>query len=420
MQSSGSQRKRKLNNKGMSLVEVMIGIVILGIASGVLLRSFVVAMQANKSAKEKQRTTTAAQSIMEGFKAYDIEELCRQFSGVIDADGNYSNPYVKVMANVGSAWEEVIVDEEGAPVSDGRHIFVLKDISFESKLYDARVEVVPKSEWTKDMAEFEAMNSYLDAVYIQPADQDRGAYDAIQQRIINLLSGIDERFSLEDFQADNLNIDKKTTVIIESPSEGVCVVTVKTVYDYEYAAGDFTYIEDDGNVVSVPFGEIIESLELPETCIYDNTSTGAPLENIYLYYYPAYEKVTGVNTETITLQNDSGEEQNIYLIKQVNAALSNIKLTTYENLYEPIVTGTGGNINLYHNLNDNLAGGSNTATVTISGVTEMAQIVENNPEYLVYEVIVSIYKDGTVNKGVPWDEDTAPTPLLQLNGSMNK
>ena len=449
MQNSGSQRKRKLNNKGMSLLEVMIGIIILGIVSGALLRSFVVAMQANQSAKQKQRTTTAAQSIMEGFKAYDIEELCRQFS---------SDDSFKMMENVEHV-EEITVGEGEEPAPNGQHIFVLQGVTFETKKYDARVVVTPKSEWTKDdMADFEEMNNYLDAVYTQPANQDRTAYTRIRQIIVNEINKLadgEERFLLEDLEKDNLRVDKKITVTIESAGEDGCVVKVKTIYEFSYSAQEFTYIDADGIEQSVSFDGMTDGLIYDDlngstklvsaladgeeesfvSIRYNNTLTGAPLENVYIYYYPAYKDIgesgninandIRIDSEEIVLKNSydpgTGEPLNVYVIKQVNSLLSNTKLNIYEVSYQPTVTGViegdGCPIVLYNNLKENLAGTNGPVpTPNISGVTDMGTLVKEKPEadYLVYDVEVYIYKEGKLDSEAPKDL------LLQLNGSMNK
>lgn len=449
MQNSKSQRKQKLNNKGLSLVEVMVGIVILAIVTGPLLSSFVSAMRYNQRAKERQRTTTAAQSIMEGFKAYDIEELCWQFSN------DPAHPF-RVIANLdsstGAVSEEALSDrgDDGVPDTsivmqvdgtfafepavDGHYAFVMQNISFKidesdvAKLYDARVEVRPKAplpdadfDGTQNMAAFEDMNSYLDAVYKQPANQDQLAYTQILNLLLDELNDTDEserEFLLEDLETDKLYVSKLTTVSIESPSANVCVVTVKTVYQYE--AVHYPYEAADGSEQELVFSGELDATGSPAV-IYNNTLTeaeGARLENIYLYYYPAYKNVADVkiNAETILLQNDSGEAKNVYLIKQVNGTLSNGRLLTCENSYTPTVTGTGSTIYLYHNLKKNLASDSGTVgTLTVSGVTENPQIVERNPEYLLYEVVVSIYEAGAAANGFP-----AESCLLELNGSMNK
>ena len=445
MRNSGSQRKRKLNNRGLSLVEVMVGIVILGIVTGPLLHSFVSAMRYNQRAKERQRTTTAAQSIMEGFKAYDIEELCWQFSS------DPAHPF-RVIANSGVVSEEALSDRSGdgvpdtsilpqadgtlafEPASDGHYAFVMQNISFESKLYDARVEVRPKAplpdadfNGTQNMAAFEDINGYLDAIYKPQANRDQLAYTLILNKLLDKLNeedASDEEFLLADLDTDKLRVEKETTVTIASPDAGVCVVTVTTVYKYD--ARHYPYEDADGNEQELGFHGNLgvddddDSAVIYTEEIYNNTQTaadGAHLEKVYLYYYPAYRDVSGVkiSSETIILQNNSGEAKDIYLIKQVNGTLSNVWLNNYENSYSPTVTGTGSAINLYHNLNTNLAGGGTTASVSISGVTEKTQLVENNPEYLLYEVIVSVYEEGAAANGFP-----AESCLLELNGSMNK
>ncbi len=455
MRNSGSQRKRKRNNKGMSLVEVMVGIVILGIVTGPLLHSFVSALRYNQRAKERQRTTTAAQSIMEGFKAYDIEELCWQFSG------DPAHPF-RVIANLDSTTgvvsEEALSDRNGdgapdtsilsqadgtlafEPASDGHYAFVMQNISFKlddsdtAKLYDARVEVRPKAplpdadfDGTQNMAAFEDINGYLDAIYKPQANRDQIAYTLILNKLLNKLNEEDaseQDFLLEDLDTGKLRVDKETTVTIASPAAGVCVVTVTTVYQYD--ARLYPYEDADGNEQELGFHGNLgidddeDSAVIYIDEIYNNTQTaadGARLEKVYLYYYPAYRNVAGVkiNSETIALQNNSGEAKDIYLIKQVNGTLSNVWLNNYENSYTPTVTGEGSTINLYHNLNTNLAGGGTTASVSISGVTEMTQLLENNPQYLLYEVVVSVYEEGAAANGFPAD-----SCLLELNGSMNR
>ena len=80
---SRNKMKQKVlkNNKGMTLVEILVAMMILTVVSLVLLRAFVSATKYNKIAKEKQREITLAQSIMESFKAYDMEEIVKQFHG---------------------------------------------------------------------------------------------------------------------------------------------------------------------------------------------------------------------------------------------------------------------------------------------------------------------------------------------------
>ena len=77
--------ERKLNkNAGFSLVELLIAVTILAIIVIPLLHMFVTTSRLNGKAKQKQRATTVAQNLIEGMKAYDINELREQFNQPVD------------------------------------------------------------------------------------------------------------------------------------------------------------------------------------------------------------------------------------------------------------------------------------------------------------------------------------------------
>lgn len=71
---------KRFNNKGMSLVELLIAVVILAVIVVPLLHAFVTSSKVNAKAKSKLRQTAVAQDIMEGLKAYSVEDLVYQFN----------------------------------------------------------------------------------------------------------------------------------------------------------------------------------------------------------------------------------------------------------------------------------------------------------------------------------------------------
>lgn len=94
MRSSKMLFGKKLNNKGMSLVEVIVAITILGLVAVPVLHSLTTAMVYNAKARNRQEMTLTAESIMETFKGYDLDELKVRFStggagieGIRVADG---------------------------------------------------------------------------------------------------------------------------------------------------------------------------------------------------------------------------------------------------------------------------------------------------------------------------------------------
>ena len=93
-------RKKPQNNKGFSLVEVLVAMLIIAIICVPLIRSFVVSANVNKKAKRIQNATDVAQSVAEYFSNNSMEDLkvlvdSDDYSSVKDADGNdvitYSN-----------------------------------------------------------------------------------------------------------------------------------------------------------------------------------------------------------------------------------------------------------------------------------------------------------------------------------------
>ncbi|MCH5271235.1 MAG: type II secretion system protein [Lachnospiraceae bacterium] len=447
-----SKSRRKLNNQGLSLIEVLVAIIILAIVTGPLLQSLVTGIRLNAKAKEKQRLTTAAQSIMEGLKAYDVEHISMQFNGW----------GMRLIANATSYYEEPISDRNGdgtfdvsidplngnfLPASDGRYAFVLVGVKFDGmegiadKFYDARIDISPNTVWNPSLAgdgsvgliDVVDMNEYLDAVYKQPANMDQSMYALIVQNLLDELNDKNEsgdELELHDLEimakpengGAKLTVNKIITVTVsEGGDSSINIVTIETKYIYE--ATGFTYTNAAGDEQELEFsGE--EFAADSGTVVYNNTNTaanGARLENVYIYYYPAYPRYspyssseTTIATEKIILQNNTSEKD-FYLVKQIDNSISHANLSVYENKYSASVAGSGA-ITLYHNLNEDLSTGNMLFTPSISGVTEGASgsMIGNTQEILLYNVKISLYEEGAAAAGFPPE-----ALLLELNGSMN-
>ncbi len=427
MWNVGRHRKQKLNNKGLSLVEILVAVVILALVTGPLLHSFVSAARYNQRAKERQRTTTAAQSVMEGFKAFDLEELCWQFSG------DPAHPFRVYSGATGSSTGTYVGEVDGVrqfiPSADNTYEFVIRNISFEGMLYDAKINLSPAAAGVS-VPSVETMNGYRDAVYKQPNQQDMQAFSEVVTKVWHAL--IDEEledgspnpyhdfvytYEQGDIDKDKIRLEKTTTVNINT-SGGISAVTVSVNYHYEVTNYPF-YPTDE---VHPEYFDLEGDISVPSVTIYDNTDTvsnGALLGDVYLYYYPAYSSGpagTRIAGEKIEIYNNSGEAKNIYLIKQKKTSVTDTQLNTCENSYTPVVVGVpagpGNEMHLFHNLNQNVSGvGSTTGTFSISGMAEVkTDMFTEKTEILLYNVKVSIYESGS---------DFSGTALLDLEGTMN-
>lgn len=485
-----SKNRRKLNNHGMSLIEVLVAIMILAIVTGPLLQSLVTGIKLNARAKEKQRLTTAAQSIMEGLKAYDIEHICMQFNHCEGWD-------MRLIAteNVGSYYEIGGIDDHNGdgiinldevsikdgtflPAADGTYAFALENVKFVGvedsvdKFYDAKIEIWPNTVWnsspegsvsdgTVDLIDMVNMNEYLDAVYKQPANMDQTVYTLILDEFLDYLNEENEsgdKFDLHDLEVmvkseKNkvwLTVNKVITVTVtEGDDSSISTVTVQTQYNYQATGYIYTETDDGESEIELEFtggtiyvyrnpsGEVVyENNPLNPVGavekIYDNSATavnGARLENVYLYYYPAYPRESSysgagkmISSEEIILKNETSLEKNVYLIKQIDNNISSTKLDFYENSYNVKVNYNALLINLHHNLFDNLAFPDGQVKVpNINGVELPGKSVmlKETSEILLYNVRISLYEEGAAHPADGSDPFPDDMMLLELNGSMN-
>ena len=153
-------------------------------------------------------------------------------------------------------------------------------------------------------------------------------------------------------------------------------------------------------------------------------SNGAQLENIYFFYYPAYNGLNGSYTDypiaedEIIINNNTGREINFYLVKQKNPAYSDTQLNTLEaHCYSPTVMANGDMI-IYHNFDQNLGGASIFSPLTIGftgSVTLMGTLYDDTLKKLMYDVEVIIYPEGSYNGSYIVG---GAQPILTLNGTM--
>jgi aspartate carbamoyltransferase regulatory subunit len=165
--------------------------------------------------------------------------------------------------------------------------------------------------------------------------------------------------------------------------------------------GESTYEEENREITSYPeSGYLTYSVSVKNAEIYNNANGN--LERLYMYYFPLYEKDGGsMIKDIIKINNNAGNDFNLYLIKQVAPDLTVAKITEGEKAYAPNIEYAGsGIVNIYHNLNTNLATGKNeVGGYTISSnfnssddYTAISEFVEQ--EVLNYLVTVTI-DDGT-------------------------
>ena len=132
-----SDRDGLHKDAGFSLLELLIAVIILAIIVIPVMHLFLTSNKLNIKSRQTLQAATLAQNIMEGLKAYDIEELKAQFNA--PAEGFY---VIDEDLIEGAAAEETGMEVDGAGnPSQGIYYFSLRKVSMQGSEFDALIKV---------------------------------------------------------------------------------------------------------------------------------------------------------------------------------------------------------------------------------------------------------------------------------------
>ena len=360
------EKGQQLNkNAGFSLLELLIAVTILAIITIPMLHMFVTSARINGKSRITLRATVLAQDMVEGLKAYHIDEIQDQFNGVED----FEMLNTSVIAGDCTYKEDVKreIDENGPDPDDsskakpGKYYFVLKNAKLENSRFDVLISVdatgyVKGTASTKhdsylnthEVAKVAGMNKSTDASFEQSQLQDEAALS----KAIEALSIPGDDIT---YKTAGLTCDRTITVCfldggtVTGEDGSILNKTNAFVtynYKFTYGGNNYTYIPP---AMEVTDGEGNSGLPC-------GSFTG---NNFYFFYYPLYDAkkdelifdATGVNrTEENPLK--------LYIAKQTDSSMADVKLNQAETSYKPVINvcnTTGSNtFRIYTNLGRNL------------------------------------------------------------------
>ena len=457
------EKSVKLNNAGLSLVELLISVTILAVIVIPLLHMFVTSSNINVKSRKTLRATTVAQDIMEGLKAYDIEELKTQFNN--PAEGFYviSDNMIQggVAEDISRETTEVGTDAEGNP-NPGYYCFTMRDITMQGSQYDALIIVDARGygnsgSHTSNQQNVDAHgnpqahNNSGFAAVTAISDSNKGGEDGVYAEKAafteQVLTEIRKAYK-DDFEADGLVV---ADVTFKTPGLKV----IRRTYQVDISDGG---TDADGNKIAdveitVEYecdykgnAKTIYGLDHIPYASFTADSLGG---NFYFMYYPLYE----AEKEEIVIDNAAGIPLNLTIAKQIYASadpddpyvLSDAQLNAAERSYRVQVNVEGGSLDklkLRTNLGTNLTnkkyleGEGETVDLpsqvdlqfngtptnqmnvfSLSGVRNTSlgaagtggEITE-----VIYDVRVEIYKAGAADKDFPQEDR-----MVSIDGSKN-
>lgn len=333
--------RRKVNkDAGFSLVELLIAVVILAIIVIPLMNLFVSSNRINIKSRKTLRATTAAQDIMEGLKAYNIEEIKAQFAD--PASGFYVIDSRLIKGGV--ARENALeVDPSGNP-APGLYVFSMRDLTMQGSEYDAKIEMDGRGYMTGTLTHD---NEFNDAALAdaRSIDKKNGTFvetEKIRQAVLtsvfkdsNMESVIKGRLKaagVADADLDTEYMNQQDTVHFKNLSTFFDQVSRTITIDLSVS----TEVDEDGR----------PKVDMEITQIYDfilKDTSGTPVAevhtagdmgsgymvnampcgkitmtkdnkvNVNLFYYPLYG---ASSPDKIIVKNGSGADINLLIAKQ--------------------------------------------------------------------------------------------------------
>ncbi len=328
---------KKISNKGLSLIEVLVGVTMLGIIIVPVLNSLVSASKTLEKSRITGEATTIATSISEKLELSDFDDII-------------SN---QVFLNSNTTLEEET------------YIIDIESITSGGSDYKAKVILNPNNSDTDDI-NFEEINALevleytsMDGVFAQ----NRIIYDDYDD-INNIpLSGISDpdflsykNFPIEstwykpptgdkDIYAETgydtfIKKNRTMRIIIEETSPNI--ISAKVVYDYEFVLGTEKHYD------SIEF-ELIKDFEV-KNGVYPN---------LFVIYHPYYIKIpkNELYDEKIEIYNEDNLPVNLYLIKQNDPNTQIIPEVTHGTSIELIQTESNTGFKLLSNVTYNYTTG---------------------------------------------------------------
>lgn len=384
-------RQLKGDNRGLSLLEVLIAMVVLSIVVVPFMHSFITAANTNAKAKRTHKATLVAQSVMEGFKAEPLEAIVEQFQNPA-ADFHILDPG-RVRGSIADAVE--LVTDSARP---GVYQFEIAGVREDVSAYDVLVTldatayrnaaITDKIQYnTTELVQLPVIDMNRDAVGIQKADYTD---TAVGQLYNQLYPGPSEN-------AIRTGMNREITVNIERTNMAGGDHRTRVVMQHKYTYGSAVYT-------------------ITQT-YFDSTETAEELRTVYLYYYPLY--AAGVTRDVINYVNNSSLPVNFYLLKQDTG---DVNVTTIENenayrvqlnLKEPGSAEGAMRTKLYTNLGVNLVDGTvftnlqgarevklNESSVALENISA-PRLYESAAEDRLYDLQISVYEDGAKAAGFP-------------------
>lgn len=292
--------KKRSDNRGFTLVEIIIAVAILAIAITPLVANFIQSSNLNLKGRQTLNAMNLAQDMMEGISGSTAEDV----QAVIE---NYINDPDAAQSLVGTVFPVSTTFEDAVKTSaDGDEILVykftkVKTIDSPKNEYSVQMTMNPTGAEHedfngKDLADISEINQYYDAIYTWEETE----IDSVVNEMFN--AATITSYSVSDYYG---KIYRTIRIkIVNSGTEAAPKYKVSVIREYS------------------PTGELAVNAGLDSSFVVKRTTENISRveenimpRNIYLYYQGMINSTYNSRYDTIEIDSSTGEEITVYLVR---------------------------------------------------------------------------------------------------------
>jgi len=414
---------RKLDNRGFSLLELLVSIVILVLIMIPLMNNFFRSMKINEEAASLQDYSNVAANLVENMKSMDLDQTLVQYQ----ANRLQSNP-------------DGTFSLYGGTPAKGNYYFGLENIQEGASYYDALITISAKAyQYNGSEHNGTLMNNYkmpdivtvdsnLNGMFFSTMYKDTATNALansddpmkttdknLDQMVLEYFTSLGEQYADEQFKANSAAYAEylqklrayqngETTIVPIEPSRFVDPVYANPSYcnpddisDWITKSAD---IQMDAVEVSTDVYATVINYQIAYHCSWptglsidsditytiENKNYATLINNVYLYYLSSiFQQNDLLHPDSITITNNSGKAANFFIVKQ-SSDMTNSSISFTRNGIDPI--------NIYTNLADDKV---DELGVDASSEVIHNEIIASTAKDRIYSITVQIYKhaDGT-------------------------
>jgi len=425
--------RKSIDNRGFSLLELLVGVMILAIIVAPLLHVIVTSARTAAKSREMHNATLAAQNVVETMNSMQLGEILSDISAFKKSSGAGLGGLSDIASSAGLYTYNAATDTFAEITNynnikpDGEIYYIgLNDVASAKSTYDAMVELnanVFQSYNDNYITTYTEMN----AVFAQPMDDGAtlnnpdsiAANSFANQAVIEGISlGCDIDVDKSDFihhMVRNIDIN-----ITRSGSGANAIVAVNARYTYTASYTFAVPVLDANGVPTGATNPVTKKLGTYSCDYVVYNGSAADFTSVNFFYYPNYNHTVS-NAENIVINNKNGLAFTFFLVKQNTPGYTDgVKDgIDYDALYsanlslkEPydILRGSNSIASVYTNMNAHLGTGEELYTHSVFRVyngiwfsydTSTGTLVSSDDLNRLYNVKVDLYPVDTNFIGKP-------------------